>query len=163
MTGQSLSDDQIINICTTNQWTLQTISRLPAYLKSFIASRSELGSRRRQSRAHCTVASLWHTPACTENTKTYRNNRHSGWTYLQKVDKAQCFWSARRCGAAGSSPDFSKVFSRHGASWPLSWNFLSMYYTVEANPPPPLLSYLQNFESIFVSNCLQLGWTHVFR
>ena len=39
------------------------------------------------------------------------------------VDKAQCFRSARRFGAAGSSPDFSRGFSRHGAPWPLSWTF----------------------------------------
>ena len=35
------------------------------------------------------------------------------------VDKAQCFRSARRFGAAGSSPDFSRGFSRHGAPRPL--------------------------------------------
>ena len=40
-----------------------------------------------------------------------------------RVDKAQCFRSARRFGAAGSSPDFSRVFSWHGASRPLSWTF----------------------------------------
>ena len=39
------------------------------------------------------------------------------------VDKAQCFRSARRFGAAGSSPDFSRGFSRHGAPRPLSWTF----------------------------------------
>ena len=39
------------------------------------------------------------------------------------VDKAQCFRSARRFGAAGSSPDFSRGFSRHGTSRPLSWTF----------------------------------------
>ena len=39
------------------------------------------------------------------------------------VDKAQCFRSARRFGAAGLSPDFSRGFSRHGASRPLSWTF----------------------------------------
>ena len=32
------------------------------------------------------------------------------------VDKAQSFWSARPFGAIGSSPDFSRVFSRHLAS-----------------------------------------------
>ena len=37
------------------------------------------------------------------------------------VDKVQCFRSARRFGAAGSSPDFSRGFSQHGAPWPLSW------------------------------------------
>ena len=39
------------------------------------------------------------------------------------VDKAQCFRSARRFGAAGSSPGFSRGFSRHGAPGPLSWTF----------------------------------------
>ena len=39
------------------------------------------------------------------------------------VDKAHCFRSARRFGAAGSSPDFSRGFSRHGAPRPLSWTF----------------------------------------
>ena len=39
------------------------------------------------------------------------------------VDKAQCFRSARRFGAAGSSPDFSRGFSRHGAPRPSSWTF----------------------------------------
>ena len=40
-----------------------------------------------------------------------------------RVDKAQCFRSARRFGAVGSSPDFSRDFSRHGAPRPLSWTF----------------------------------------
>ena len=44
--------------------------------------------------------------------------RGFGW-----VDKAQCFRSARRFGATGSSPDFSRGFSRHGAPRPLSWTF----------------------------------------
>ena len=43
------------------------------------------------------------------------------------VDKAQCFQSARRFGAAGSSPDFSRGFSRHGAPRPLSWTFFQYF------------------------------------
>ena len=35
------------------------------------------------------------------------------------VDKAQCFRSARRFSATGSSPDFSGDFSRHGAPRPV--------------------------------------------
>ena len=41
------------------------------------------------------------------------------------VDKAQCFRSARRFGAARFEPGLFQGFSRHDASW--SWNFLSMY------------------------------------
>ena len=45
------------------------------------------------------------------------------------VDKAQCFRSARRFGAVGSSPDFSRVFSRHLASRHLN---LSRYSSHDA-------------------------------
>ena len=54
------------------------------------------------------------------------------------VDKAQCFRSARRFGAAGSSPDFSRGFSRHGAPRPLSWTLISfsvLYCRTQANLP----------------------------
>ena len=44
------------------------------------------------------------------------------------VDKAQCFRSARRFGAAGSSPDFSRGFLRHGAPRPLSWTFFQFVF-----------------------------------
>ena len=44
------------------------------------------------------------------------------------VDKAQCFRSARRFSAAGSSPDFSRGFSRHGAPRPLSWTFFQRQF-----------------------------------
>ena len=44
------------------------------------------------------------------------------------VDKAQCFRSARRFDAAGSSPDFSRGFSRHGAPRHLSWTFFQSKY-----------------------------------
>ena len=35
-----------------------------------------------------------------------------------------------------SEPGLFQGFSRHGASWPLSWNFLLMYYTVVPRPTP---------------------------
>ena len=59
------------------------------------------------------------------------------------VDKAQCFRSARRFGAAGSSPDFSRGFSRHGAPRPLSWTFFQC--TLLSYPGQP--SYSQNKEN----------------
>ena len=52
------------------------------------------------------------------------------------VDKAQCFRSARRFGAAGSSPDFSRVFhdmALLGLCLELSFNIL--YCRTQANPP----------------------------
>ena len=55
------------------------------------------------------------------------------------VDKAQCFRSARRFGAAGSSPDFSRVFSWHGASRPLSWTFFQC--TLLSYPGQPSYSH----------------------
>ena len=62
--------------------------------------------------------------------------RGFGW-----VDKAQCFRSARRFGAAGSSSDFSRGFSRHGASWPLSWTFFQC--TLLSYPGQPSYSHVQ--------------------
>ena len=55
------------------------------------------------------------------------------------VDKAQCFRSARRFGAAGSSPDFSRGFSRHGAPRPLSWTFFQC--TLLSYPGQPSYSH----------------------
>ena len=55
------------------------------------------------------------------------------------VDKAQCFRSARRFGAAGSSPDFSRGFSRHGAPSPLSWTFFQC--TLLSYPGQPSFSH----------------------
>ena len=58
------------------------------------------------------------------------------------VDKAQCFRSARWFGAAGSSPDFSRGFSRHGAPRPLSWTFFQC--TLLSYPGQP--SYSQTYQ-----------------
>ena len=55
------------------------------------------------------------------------------------VDKAQCFRSARRFGAAGSSPDFSSGFSRHGAPRPLFWTFFQC--TLPSYPGQPSYSH----------------------
>ena len=57
--------------------------------------------------------------------------RRFGW-----VDKAQRFRSARRFGAAGSSPDFSRVF--HDMALPglcLERSFDVLYCRTQANPP----------------------------
>ena len=66
-----------------------------------------------------------------------------GWVFrwgFGWVDKAQCFRSARRFGAAGSSPDFSRGFSRHGAPRPLSWTFFQC--TLLSYPGQPSYSLL---------------------
>ena len=55
------------------------------------------------------------------------------------VDKAQCFRSARRFGAAGSSPDFSRGFSQHGAPRPSSWTFFQC--TLLSYPGQPSYSH----------------------
>ena len=59
------------------------------------------------------------------------------------VDKAQCFRSSRRFGAAGSSPDFSRGFSRHGAPRPLSWTFFQC--TLLSYPGQPSYSHTEIF------------------
>ena len=49
---------------------------------------------------------------------------------------------ARRFGAAGSSPDFSRGFSRHGAPRPLSWTFFQC--TLLSYPGQASYSHQQN-------------------
>ena len=63
----------------------------------------------------------------------------SGW-----VNKAQRFRSARRFGAAGSSPDFSRVFhdmALLGLCLELSFNVL--YCRTQANPPGTLMHFAE--------------------
>ena len=56
-----------------------------------------------------------------------------------KVQSRSGDWSARRFGAAGSSPDFSRGFSRHGAPRPLSWTFFQC--TLLSYPSQPSYSH----------------------
>ena len=59
------------------------------------------------------------------------------------IDKAQCFRSARWFGAAGSSPDFSRVF-HDMALLGFVLNFLSMYYNIVVPRPTLQLSLYRN-------------------
>ena len=62
-----------------------------------------------------------------------RPRKHRRWGFGW-VDKAQCFRSARRFGAVGSSPDFSRVFSRHLACRHLNLSTLLMYSQTSPGP-----------------------------
>ena len=98
----------------------------------------ELSYLSKQFSQHCTVGtfenSVTNARAWTFCKATCSKASHSwgfGW-----VDKAQCFRSARRIGP-GSSPDFSRVFSRHFASRHSSRNTLFMYYSALPRPTFP--------------------------
>ena len=58
--------------------------------------------RKRKFLLHLTAIFCTKIETCMPN-----STRRGGFGW---VDKAQCFWSARRFGAVGSSPDFSRVF-----------------------------------------------------
>ena len=57
--------------------------------------------------------------------KSAKSPAASGWGFCC-VYKAQCFCLAKQPGAIGSSPGFSRVFSRYLHSWQLSKNTLLM-------------------------------------
>ena len=85
--------------------------------------------------------------------KTPGEVRGFGW-----VDKAQCFRSARRFGDTGSSPDFSRGFSRHGAPRPLSWTFFQCTQLSYPGQPsysnPNCLNFLKDAYKVHQAFCL---------
>ena len=65
-----------------------------------------------------------------------------------------CRW-CRRCVAAGSSPGFSRGFSRHGAPRPLSWTFFQC--TLLSYPGQPSYSQMSSSSMLWKKNRCKKG------
>ena len=84
---------------------------------------STLPNLKESSRQRPRSAMSWKTPG-EVRARTCGTKSPSRLEALRFIDSSKSpSRSARRFGAAGSSPDFSRGFSRHGASRPLSWTF----------------------------------------
>ena len=102
-------------------------SRFSSYLISYLLCLPT----RQSSFSICAKAFLLlHALYCTITFCLWHGNQPQSGVDGDLAESIKGSASNRLCDLVqhGSSPDFSRVFLRHGASWPLSRKFLSMYY-----------------------------------